>query len=100
MRIGHVVQAAHQRRAVDGGVRERDLLRAAEQVAVVGVALAGAGDRVLGDLDADRLRSGAGQRAHEAAVAAADVDDDLALQVDRVRQLLEVAHALSVGFRA
>ena len=79
---------------------QRQLLRAAEQVAVVGVALARTGDRILGDLDPDRLRSGAGERAHEAAVAAADVDDDPALQVDRVRQLLEVAHALSVGFRA
>ena len=33
------------------------------------------------------------QRAHERAVAAADVDDGLAAQVDRVRQVLEIAHA-------
>ena len=87
-----MVQAAHQRRDVDGRVLEREPLRAAELVAVIGVVRAGAGDRVLGDLDAERVRSGAGQRAHERAVAAADVDDGLAAQVDRVRQLLEVAH--------
>ena len=40
-----------------------------------------------------------GERAHEGAVAAADVDDDPALEVDGVRQLLEVAHPGSVGFR-
>ena len=40
---------------------------------------------------------GRGERAHERAVAAADVDDGLAPQVDRVRQLLEVAHPRSVG---
>ena len=36
-------------------VGQRELLRAAEHVAVVGVLRAGARDRVLGDLDADRV---------------------------------------------
>ena len=65
-------------------------LRAAEQVAVVGVLRARSLDRGLGDLDADRVRSRLGQRADEGAVAAADVDHVAALEFDRLGQLLEV----------
>ena len=91
VRVRHVVQAAHQRRDVDRRVWQRERFGAAGEVAVVGVELAGALDRYV---DADRLRARGGERAHERAVATADVDDEAALEFDGVRELVEVGHAV------
>ncbi len=92
VRVRHVVQAAHQRRDVDRGVRQRERLGAADEVAVVGIELAGA--RSTDTSTPIASAPARGERAHERAVAAADVDDEAALEFDGVRELLEVGHAV------
>src|SRR4051794_3917119 len=92
VRVGDVVQALEQHGDVDAAVWQRDLLRAALQVAPLGVDLVGAGDV---DVHADRGGACRPQLAHVRAVAAADVKHGAALQRDGLGQCVEVVHGLA-----
>ena len=75
---GHVVEAVGEHDHVRARVVERQVLRAALEVALAAhrLARAGAGEGLRADLDADRAGAAARQVADERAVAAAHVDDD------------------------
>ncbi len=76
------MQRAHEHRDVDGGVVERQLLGAADEIA--GAAAVVLLDRLrqlrLGDLHAGDAGAALGERAHERAAATADVDDVLCVR--------------------